>query len=108
MLFQPGYQDGFYIIRVLQNSFTEGDAEALKNRISDYMDEGKMNIVLSFTPDSYPYSKLLTILTQCHRLVKSRNGRLVVVHPNRDFHEIIEQTKLANVLEAYASEDDIP
>ena len=108
MLFQPGYQSGCYLLRILQDSFTEGDVEALLKQIDDYLDEGKTKIVLTFTPASYPYSKLLTMLTQCHRLVEKRGGKLIIVHPNPDFHEIIEQTKLKSVLEVYSSEDDIP
>jgi anti-anti-sigma regulatory factor len=108
MLFQPGYESGYYVLRILQDSFTEGDVEALKKQIEDYLDEGKTKIALTFTPDSYPYSKLLTLLTQCHRLAAERGGKLVIVHPNPDFHEIIEQTKLGNVLEVYTSEDEIP
>ncbi|MBD3391267.1 MAG: hypothetical protein GF418_04355 [Chitinivibrionales bacterium] len=107
MLFQPAYESGYHILRILQNSFTEGDVEALKKQIDDYIDDGKSRIALSFTPDSYPYSKLLTLLTQCDRLVKERGGKLIIIHPNPDFHEIIEQTKLTSVLEVYSSEDDV-
>jgi anti-anti-sigma factor len=107
MLFQPGYQGDFYVLRILQDSFTDGDMESLKKQIEDSMDDGKVRIALSFTPASYPYSKLLTMLTQCYRLIKDRGGKLVIVHPNQDFHDIMEQTKLLNVLEVYVSEDEI-
>jgi len=107
MLFQPAYQGSYYILRILQDSFTEGDVESLKKQIEDCMDEGKMKIVLSFTPASYPYSKLLTLLTQCHRLIKERGGKLIIVHPNQDFLDILDQTKLLNVLEVYSAEDEI-
>jgi anti-anti-sigma factor len=107
MLFQPGQQSGYYVLRVLQDTFTEGDVESLKKQIEDAMNEGKMRIALSFTPASYPYSKLLTLLTQCYRLVKQRGGKLIIIHPNQDFHDILEETKLLNVLEVYTSEDDV-
>jgi anti-anti-sigma factor len=108
MLFQPGNAGGYSVLRILQDSFTEGDVESLKQQIEQYLSQGKAKIVLSFTPDSYPYSKLLTLLTQCKRLIESRGGRLIIVHPNQDFLGILEQTKLKHVFEVYSSEDEIP
>ena len=107
MLLQPANHNGYQVLRILQNTFSDDDIEALKRQIKEYLDKGITRIALAFIESIYPYSKLVSLITQCYRMINEKRGSLVVVQPSQAFARVADSLNLPTVVRIVASEDDL-
>ena len=107
MLFQPARAGDFIIIRLLQDTFGDDDIAALKHQIEEYLQNGKIKIALKFLESAYPYSKLISLITQCHQLVEKQNGSLAVIVPGDSFVAAADSVNLSSVVQIVSSEEEL-
>jgi anti-anti-sigma factor len=79
----------------------------MKALIHSHVDESVINLALSFTKDSYFYSRTIAILTQFLGNIKEHGGSFSIIHPNKNMLEMIELVGLGKLIETYTSEDSL-
>jgi anti-anti-sigma regulatory factor len=57
--------------------------------------------------NTYPYSRLISVLIQCNNLVKERGGALAVVQSNPDFLDVLKRTRLDDIFILAKSEAEL-
>jgi len=98
---------GFHIIRIEQDFEEDTDFENLKNSVTQGLEDGHTKIALSMGINTYPYSKLISVLIQCNNLAKGRGGVLAIIQPNKDFLDVLIRTRLDDILLIVSSEEDL-
>lgn len=100
-------KNGYRLLRIKEDLAPDTDLKELKTVISSHIDDSVKNLALSFTRDSYFYSRTIAILTQFMGHVKENDGSFAVIHPNGDMLEMIELIGLNKLIETYTSEESI-
>ena len=100
-------KNGYRLLRIKEDLSSTTDLKKLKTLIQSQLDEKVANLALSFTKDSFFYSRTIAILVQFMGYVKEREGNFAVIHPNIGMLEMIKLTGLGKLMETYISEESI-
>jgi anti-anti-sigma factor len=98
---------GYRLLRIKEDLSHETDLAQLKTLIQSHLDEEVKNLALSFTKDSFFYSRTIAILVQFMGYVKEREGNFAIIHPNISMLEMIKLIGLDKLMEMHTSEDSI-
>jgi anti-anti-sigma regulatory factor len=100
-------QFGYEIVRVAQENPDDTNYSSIAKTVAKLVRKKKKAIAVSLSINAYPYSKIISALIQCSRIVGEYDGVLAVVQPNTDFIEVLKRTKLGEVFRIVASESDL-
>jgi anti-anti-sigma regulatory factor len=95
------------VVKLEHLILTEHEIEKHLRTVKGLLEAGYKNIALSIAPNEYPYSKCLSLLLRCHKLVFRHNGRFVVIQTNEEFLKTIIETNLNRVIRFVSSEKEI-
>ncbi len=98
-------KNGYRLLRIKENLSHDTDLTALKMLVNSHLEDGITNLALSFTKDSYFFSRTIAILVQFMGYIKEREGRFAVIHPNGSMLEMINLIGLGKLMETYTSEE---
>ena len=107
MLIKSSDKHGYRLLTIEQDTFTAEHVEELQSLISENLRNKVLRIALSLTPATYPYSQIISLLVKCTRQIEEAGGSLVVVQPNRMFHDVCRKLNLDAVLKIVLSEEDL-
>ena len=100
-------KNGYRLLRIKDDLSIENDVAELKSLVKPHLDEGVKNLALSFTGNSYFYSRTIAILVQFMGQIKENDGNFAVIHPNAEVLEMIKLVGLGKLIETYTSEESI-
>jgi anti-anti-sigma factor len=107
MLIESIVKKDYLLIKVQQEADGDTDFDQLRKVMTEYIEKGSTKIALSLAINAYPYSKLISALVHCNRLIEKVGGTLAVVQPNQDFLDVLKQTKLDKVFKVFSSEAEL-
>jgi anti-anti-sigma regulatory factor len=107
MLIETYATNGFQILKVKDPVNLGTDLADIRRLVDEYLGKGLHNIALSFTPDSYFYTKHISILVQCLERIKEAGGRLAVINPNDDILDVLKTIGFLDLTSIYKSEAEI-
>ena len=85
MIIESGRKHGFCVIHIQQENVDDTDFSPVESLVEKHAREGDGRIAVSMGMNVYPYSKLISVLVRCNKLVQDQGGTLAVVQPNPDF-----------------------
>jgi anti-anti-sigma factor len=97
--------NGYRLVRIMEDLTQETNLAALKAAVSPHLDNGVKNLALSFTENSYFFSRTIAILVQFLGHIKENDGRLAIIHPNDKMLEMFKMVGLGMLIDLYTSED---
>ena len=100
-------KNGYSLIRVHEDLLQETDLAPLKAAIRSVLDEGKVNLAVSFTGGTCFYSRTIAVLVQILGEVKEFGGNLAVIHPKEGMLEMIKVVGLGILIETHTSEETV-
>lgn len=100
-------KNGYRLLRIKEDLSHNTDLTALKMLVNSHLDGGVNNLALSFTKDSYFFSRTIAILVQFMGHVKEREGNFAIIHPNKSMLEMINLIGLGKLMETYTSEESL-
>lgn len=100
-------KNGYRLLRIKEDLSHETDLAKLKTSIQSHIDETVNNLALSFTKDTYFFSRTIAILVQFMGYIKERDGNIAIIHPNASMLEMIKLTGLDRFIETHLSEESI-
>ena len=100
-------KNGYRLLRIKEDLSPDTDLEKLKTLIKPHLDDGVQNLALSFTKESYFYSRTIAIIIQFMGHVKEHGGNLTIIHPNKRMLEMIELIGLGKLMKMHTSEESI-
>lgn len=100
-------KNGYRILRIKEHLSQHTDLTVLKELLREHMNNEVQNLALSFTAESYFYSRTIAILVQCLGHIKEREGNFAIVHPNKNMLEMIKLTGLGKLMEMHLSEESV-
>jgi anti-anti-sigma factor len=103
------YQKGEYrIFRILEDVGLSTDLYDLKNIIEQHLAAGGKNIAISFTQNSYLYTKSIAVLIACSETIKDAGGHLAIIEANSDILDILSVIDFDKVIKIFKTEVEIP
>lgn len=103
------YELGNYqILKFQEDNHTVNNLSELRDLITGYLKRGKIHIALSFCDASYIYSGAISVLINCYKLVREREGSLCIIEPDPGLFDILETLNIHNVIKIYVSEEYLP
>jgi anti-sigma B factor antagonist len=78
----------------------EGDV-VLRERVTELLDSGKLNILLNLEKVSYMDSAGIGELVACYKRAKERKGTVKLLNPSGKVYDLLQLTKLEDVFETY-------
>jgi anti-anti-sigma factor len=98
----------YRVIRIENPLKVISDLTELKTLVEGYVQKGERYIAVNFTDASYLYSGAVSVLVNCYKLVREKQGDLCIVEPNRTLLELLKQMSIDAIIDIYASEQDLP
>ena len=98
-------KNGYRLVRIKENLTPDTDLVKFKELVSTQLEDEISNLALSFTEESYFYSRTIAILIQFMGIVKERNGSFAIIHPNSKMLEMIQLIGLEKFIETHTSEE---
>ncbi len=103
------YCKGIYrLIRIEEPLKVISDLSELQALIEGYAANDDVYIAVNFTDASYLYSGAISVLVNCYKLIRSKEGDLCIVEPNKGLLELLKQMNIDAIVGIYPSEDDLP
>lgn len=102
------YTRGIYQILKIDGQPLLSDISELRDLICGYLQRGIVNIAVSFCDASYIYSGAITILIDCYKKVKAKNGTLCILEPDQGLFEILDMLNITKVITVCNSEESLP
>src|ERR1700694_3636957 len=106
MLVEFEFRGDLCVLRLPGRLPTGQDSAYLRGRTEEIKKSGSSKVLADFSQVDYIDSTGIGFLIGIYTSVmKSPNGRFVLCNLNRRVREVLELTRLANVMAIYASED---
>src|SRR4051812_11778411 len=103
---QQSEREGIAILE-LKGRITVGpEATALRDRISELMKAGSVNIILNLKQVDYIDSTGLGALVMCGTTLRKQGGSMKLLNLNRRNIELLIMTKIATVFDLFMDEQD--
>ena len=90
----------------LEGRMDLNSSSQLKERIKDYLSEGKTNIILDLSDVNFINSSGLGTLVSILKDVRMVKGRMVLCKLARYVQEVFEITQLSNIFEIYPTAEE--
>lgn len=101
------YRNGYLILRVMEDLTLRSDISELRDIISTKLAEGTVRFAIAFTSRSFLFSRYITVLIQCHKMIQDHNGRLAIIQANDHVLQTLNIIGLDRFLEICSSEEDL-
>jgi anti-anti-sigma factor len=102
------YGKGAYkVIRIESPFHVISELTELQSLIEGYVQNDDVYIAVNFSDASYLYSGAISVLINCYKLIRSKNGDLCIVEPNQGLLELLRQMNIDAIIRIYASEDEL-
>ncbi len=99
------FSDGFCVLRLEGRFATGRDSEYLRSKTEELRKAGCTNIIADFSKVAYIDSTGIGFLISIYTSVmRDGAGQFVLAAPNRRVREVLDLTKLSNILKLYESE----
>jgi hypothetical protein len=96
MLIETVPSGKYQIVRVLEDLTFHHNPSKIRHIVSDLIERGFFHIALSFTPDTYPSSRLISMILTCSRMLKEHSGQLAIITADDNMRETYEILMLAH------------
>jgi anti-sigma B factor antagonist len=104
MRVEPEIRDGVSVVRLKGRFVTGSDAELVSAK--KYLDEiGVCKAVLDFRGVPYIDSTGLAFVVELHKDLRKRGGQLVLTNVNARVREVLELTRIGEVVSTFESEE---
>ena len=94
------------VILTLKGRLTVGEAASVHEKVSQVLASGRANLILDLSAVDYIDSMGLGSLIHCFTSVKKAGGALKLLRLSKRNVELLLLTKLHNVFEVFAEEED--
>jgi hypothetical protein len=84
------------VVRVLEDLTINTDPGRLRKIVEDYVAKGTFNVAFSFTPSTFPSSRLMAILVSSREILKRHEGVLAIISPNEKMIDTFNVLNLAH------------
>jgi anti-sigma B factor antagonist len=98
----------YQVLKIEEELSVISDLSELMYIIQGYLQQGKRYIAVEFNAISYIYSGAVAVLISCYKKLKSEDGDLCIVEPNKDISSVLELINVNKIISVYQSEDDLP
>lgn len=99
--------NNYQIVRILQEIPRDNDFSKLKKTVYSILEDGNKNIAISFSKDTYLYSRTIAVLVQFLGLVKEKDGNFAVVHPDPKMLKSLKMIGLSFMMQLCTEEKSI-
>ena len=86
----------FGVIKVLEDLTLHANPSTLKRMVEDFVAKGIMNVAFSFTPKTFPSSRLMAVLVTSREMLKREGGTLAIIEPNEKMLDTFNILNLAH------------
>jgi anti-sigma B factor antagonist len=80
--------------------------QPLRQKVADLIEQGKRRVVLNLAEVNYIDSSGLGQMISIWSSIRSRNGHIVVLHPNQRIRRLLDITKLDTVFDIFGEEGE--
>jgi len=102
------YQKNIYhIFRIQEDVGLHSDLSELKQQIDRKLLEGARHIVVSFTKNSYLYTRSIAVLIACLESIKDHDGSLAIMEANKDIFDILSVIDFDKMIKIVKSESEL-
>jgi len=108
MKIEASQKGAYRLIRIEEPLKLISDLSELKSLIEGYVERGDRYIAVNFSDASYLYSGAIAVLVNCYKLLRSRQGDLCIVEPNKNLLELLTQMNIDSIMRVYHRENDLP
>jgi anti-anti-sigma regulatory factor len=98
---------GFRIFDVQEDLTITSDFKELDGYVKTAVDNGEVLIAISFTPESFLHTQVITSLVQYAKLLKSKHGLLCLLQPNAAIMDVLRTIGLTEICDVVASEIEL-
>jgi len=96
MLINTYTKGKFGVIKVLEDLTLHANPSTLKRLVEDFVAKGILNVAFSFTPATFPSSRLMAVLVTSRELLKREGGSLAIIAPNEKMLDTFNILNLAH------------
>jgi anti-anti-sigma regulatory factor len=96
MLFSTYTRARYGIIKVLEDLTIHTDPGTLKRLVEDFTHKGIYNIAFSFTPRTFPSSRLMAVLVTSRETLKRHGGGIAIIAPSEKMLDTLNILNLAH------------
>jgi anti-sigma B factor antagonist len=89
----------------IEGNVLQETAQALKKKLQDLAQEGKIRLVLDLNASDYISSTCLSIIAEIKKKVNGLGGDLKLSRPNKLVRNLLEATNLIKVIETFNDVD---
>jgi hypothetical protein len=86
----------FQVVNVLEDLTFHHNPSKIRYIVTDLIAQGFVHIALAFTKDTYPSSRLISMILTCSRLLKEHKGNLAIITNDDNMRETYEILMLAH------------
>jgi hypothetical protein len=96
MLLNTYVRGKFGIIQVLEDLTIHTDPSPLRRMVDDFAQKGVVNVAFSFTPKTFPSSRLMAILVTSREMLHREKGTLAIIEPSEKMIDTFTILNLAH------------
>jgi len=89
MNFKTDIRGDFLVISAVGDINLNSDVSKLYLLVESGLAQGKKDIALSFTAESFLYTRHIAVLVRALELIKDRGGSLTIINPNKDIADVL-------------------
>lgn len=101
-------KNGYHVLHIPDDLGVDSDLGELKAAVDNLISSGKRNIAVSFTHDSFLYSRNIGWLIQAFEGIESVGGKMALIAPNEDIRSAVMLIGFNQVISILESEDELP
>ena len=94
------------VILTLKGRLTVGEASTVREKVTELVAAGSLNVILNLEHVDYIDSTGLGSMVICYTTLKKAGGALKLVNPNKRNVELLLLTKLHTIFEVFSDDQD--
>jgi hypothetical protein len=96
MLINTYTKGKFGVINVLEDLTLHANPSSLKTIVDDFASKGVLHVAFAFTPNTFPSSRLMSVLVTSREVLKKEGGTLAIIAPNEKMLDTFTVLNLAH------------
>ena len=104
MRIEQHHKNGYLVLRIMEDLTLRSDMSELRDIIGKKLSKGITHFAIAFTSRTFLFSKYITVLIQCRKMIQEHHGRLAVIQANDHVVETLNIIGLDRSLEICADE----
>ncbi len=96
-------EDGVVILELCGKIIGGADAELFHQRLLEYVEQGKRNVIVDLGKVDWMNSGGLSLLITTYKFLNDNGGQLRLVNITKKIQSLLTITKLATIFESYES-----